>query len=168
MHVFIFRTAIPFGYVGFWGGLFVVAVAALVLLGRGIRSRRAVLVIGGGLVVVGVVAFAAINVAAEKRLDLNPVIHDRMELAGQWHAGTSALDLRADGTFVCQGGDECSALGPRGTWSWRDFEITFRGAKDVGVVRRVVRYDRELRLASIPGDPDEWNGRFSFRRRFAG
>lgn len=79
--------------------------------------------------------------------------------------GASALELRSDGTFVCQGGTECSDLGPTGTWSWRDFQVTFRSAGNVSVVRRIVRYARELRLMNCAGDPDEWNGTFSFRRR---
>jgi hypothetical protein len=168
MDVFIFRTALPFGYLGFWGGVVVLAIAGLVTLGRGVRSRRLPPVIGGGLLFIGLVTLGAINVVAEKKLDLNPLIRDRNELAGEWKDGTSVLELRADSTFACQGGHACSELGPAGTWTWSDFEVTFRGATDVGVVRRIVRYDRELRLANIPGDPDEWNGKFSFRRRSAG
>lgn len=160
-----FRTAVPFGYVGFWGGLAVLAVAALVILRRAVRSRRVAPVIGGSIGIIGIVVLGSVNVGAEKRVDLNPLIRDRTELAGQWTDRTSALELRADGTFACQGGTECSELGPTGTWSWRDFQLTFRADGDVSVVRRIVRYDGELRLANCPGDPDEWNGTFSFHRR---
>jgi hypothetical protein len=168
MDAFIFRTAIPFGYLAFWGGVAVLAVTTLGTVGRGIRSGRTAHTLGGGIVVAGLVALAAINVAAEKKLDFNPLIRDDTELAGRWRDGTSVLDLRADGTFTCQGGDECSELGPAGTWSWRDFQITFCGPTGVTVVRRIIRYDGESRLANWPADPDTWNGQFSFRRRPAG
>jgi hypothetical protein len=168
MDAFIFRTAIPFGYLPFWGGVALLAVAALATVGRGIRSRRTAHVIGGGVVVAGLVALAAVNVAAEKKLDFNPLIRDETELAGQWRDGRSVLDLRADGTFTCRGGSECAGLGPAGTWSWRDFQITFCAPTGVTVVRRIIRYDGEVRLANWPADSDSWNGQFSFRRRSAG
>src|SRR5262249_659199 len=111
MDALIFRPAVPFGYVGFWGGVGVLAIAALAALGRGIRSRSTVEIVGGAIVVAGLAALAAVNVAAEKKLDFNPLVRDDTALAGQWMDGNSVLDLRADGTFTCQGGDECPELG---------------------------------------------------------
>jgi hypothetical protein len=163
MGSFVFRSAVPFGYLGFWVGVVVLEIIALALVVGGLRSARKGTAISGGLLLTGLIVVTVVNVIYDKNLDTNPMIHGRQELAGSWKDGAATLELRLDGTFACQGGNECSELRGAGAWAWNDFEITFRPATGPEVVRRIVRYDDELRLANVPGDLDAWDGRFSFR-----
>ena len=63
MDLFIFRTAVPFGYLAFWAGVAVLAVIALALVVGGLRFSRKGPAIGGGLVLAGVLSLIGVNVA---------------------------------------------------------------------------------------------------------
>lgn len=163
MSPFVFRTAVPFGYLAFWGGLAIFALVSGALFVRGVRSSRKGRAVVGGLVLAGIAVVVAINVAADRALDLNPVIRDRAEIAGLWKDGTAVLDLRSDGSYVCRGGDACVDLGPGGSWIWGDSRIDFQQATGTTAARLVLRYRHELRLTKDPGDFDAWDGDLSFR-----
>ena len=166
---FIFRTAVPFGYLAFWGGLVVLSGASVGIVIRSLRPFRKRRMVAGSMLFAALALLGAVNVFAEQKLDFNPLIRERGDLVGVWKDGTATLDLRADGTFLCQGDGECSGVGPTGAWTWHDFEVKFRSIAGRTVVRRILRYGQELRLASLPDDPDVWDGRLSFRRpRVAG
>lgn len=161
MSPFVFRTGIPFGFLGFWGCLAVVSGALFV---RGVRSSRRGRAVVGGLVLAGIVFVVATNVAAERDLDLNPVIRYRGEIAGLWNDGTAVLDLRSDATYECRGGGTCVELGPGGSWAWLGCQISFQQATGTTAAWRIVRYRHELRLTKDPDDFDSWDGHLSFRR----
>jgi hypothetical protein len=159
----VFHTGVPFGYAGFWGGLSLLALGACALIVSGVRSSARRRVGLGRAALATIVTFTWLNVSADRNLDLNPAIYDRGEIVGQWTDHNAALALQVDGTYTCRGKDACAELGTGGTWTWTDFRIVFHPSVGNEVLRRLVRYRRELRLTSLFADPDTWDGRLSFR-----
>jgi len=162
MNPLVFRTGVPFGY-----ALFVIVLLSMTLGGIGLVAyglwRRKLLRfgIGAGLLAL-VAAIASANLAADRDLDLNPMIRSDSTIVGLWLQGADTLNIRADHSFTCRG-RACRDLALAGTWARaQDFDILFRAASGGEVRRRVVRYRNQLRLTVFPDDPDEWDGHLSF------
>jgi hypothetical protein len=162
MSPLVFDTAVPFGYLLFYGALAITGVGAVVLFGVGLRRRRYVLAGTALLFLAAVAATIWSNVAADRDLDLNPFVRTDSALVGVWRDGASTLDLRADHTFLCTGA-ACQDLLGSGTWARAgDFNMTFRAMTTEERRRRFVRYRDRLRLTTVIDDPDSWDGSLTF------
>jgi hypothetical protein len=119
--------------------------------------------VGGGLFASVALVIAA-NLAYDAALELNPRV-TVTDLAGAWRKGSATLDLRADGTYQCDGGASCAGFGATGRWTHDgDFQLLFTPAGAAErLVRRVVRYAGQLRLTEEIEDPDMWSGALTFR-----
>ena len=164
MNPLVFRTAIPFGYLFFFGALLGVMVLGIGLAVTGWRKTPMVglrIAVGLGLFVFGAVVLW-INVSAEDSLDLNPSVTSA-SLTGEWMDKEAGMALLADGRYECKGERDCVSLGNHGTWSLKDdFDLEFVSTDKRKVQRRVVRYRGKLRLSTQLGDPDAWDGKKTF------
>ncbi|PIR16663.1 MAG: hypothetical protein COV48_09530 [Elusimicrobia bacterium CG11_big_fil_rev_8_21_14_0_20_64_6] len=166
MYVSGFRTAIPFGYLFFFGGLLALVIGGLYLVIAGALRRpreRAGIACGTFMVALGGWLFWS-AAGAGGNLDLN-ASYSSETLVGKWEQDGSILVLNKDGTFVCSNGGECTTFGERGRWNKR------RGGNDIEFVssgktieRAPVSYNEEIWFTDLSGDPDMWNGRLMFRQ----
>jgi hypothetical protein len=168
VHPFVFRTALPLGYLAFALFLLCAAGFGLVQVRRGLRAQllnRTRALTGIGLLfIVGLLTVA--NWAPNDSIEFNPIV-TVADLEGAWNDGRAVLDLNSNGTYSCSGSGSCTQLGATGRWIRDgDFLIRFTRASDGRVlIQRVVRTEKDLRLTDEAADPDMWDGILTFRHR---
>lgn len=170
LEMLAFRTAAPFGYIAFWGGLLLVASIGLALaVSAAVRPRLRPwgFVVGLGLLsAVGV--FAGANIWFDVALELNPHPIDGSEILGTWRDGNAVLIVDLDGTFRLDPGWLADRLGggsSQGRWILDDWNLDLFEDTGRNVARlRVIQFAREYRIiVNDFGDPDVWDGRLGFR-----
>src|SRR5712672_1810846 len=146
MSPFAFRTAIPFGYLFFYGGLLIVAIIGCGLIVVALKRHKATLAGAGALLTTGVALVVWANIDAESALDMNPLVQMDSSIVGAWHDGAATLELRRDHSYVCAG-NACGPLAVSGTWERAaTFDLIFRPTAGSPQVRRLMRYRGQLRL----------------------
>jgi hypothetical protein len=163
----VFHTAVPFGYL-----LFALVLVALMALAGTLlaayfftKPRKFGLAATGGALLALVVAIAAANLNQEE-IDFNPLVRERLELAGAWRNDASRLDLLSDGRYKCDG-DACANLGSNGSWQREgDFFLVLRPVTGPNARWRLAVRGEHLWLAAgnFQSDPDLWQPKFTFEQ----
>jgi hypothetical protein len=162
MNTLVFRTGLPFGYALFAIVLVGLALVGVVLIAHGLWRRKVWRTAIGAVLIALVGAIVSANLAADRDVDLNPMIRNDSFIVGAWYQDADTLDVRADHSYTCHG-RTCQDLARAGTWARvGDFDIVFRSIGGEEVSRRVVHYRNQYRLTVMPDDPDEWDGDLSF------
>ncbi|HEY8101206.1 MAG TPA: hypothetical protein VIF82_10675 [Burkholderiaceae bacterium] len=167
MEIFVFRTAIPFGYLIASAGFVALSILSVVLFFRGVlgKPRRTTLIVLSGVLMFFLVMVGVANLN-EESIDWNPLVRNTSELTGTWQDGSSNLVLLSDGQYRCSG-NACDGIDVKGNWQRSgDFYILFRPINASQVEWRLAMHAGRLSLASgvTKGDPDMWLPKLTFQR----
>src|SRR5437879_232782 len=94
------RTAIPFGYLFIYFGLFVGFSFGLAMVVWGVHGKSKSAAIFGAWIALGIAAFLIADCVMEARTEWAPHISGNGEIIGAYGQPDDGVELNADATFV--------------------------------------------------------------------